>query len=235
MTDHTDTQSVDPSKQPDDFKTLEEIKQEIIVQIASYSGDRDASLDYTRTLFEDAYALMQRHGADTTSLEASWSGITALYEQTGTAIDIAATAQALAQDLRDKLQVQEEAFADTRRAHNELKLAIHRADTSHPDINPLMGIIHDEIFTDVYELATEEAMENILDSGLFTSDCPACDIINALNLDPDEHSIAHSFHDYVIDGSDLNDDERRDLATFVRSFTARVETRWNAQRRGNQQ
>lgn len=219
MTDIDTTQPPPETESPDSsdgYKSLDEIKRDIVVEVEQIAGNPDEAITKLEGWFNEAYQLVEEDSDEATQLIEAWDNITAIYNGSVALVDIGTTAKALAQDLRDKLKVQDEASQATRTALNNLRYAMYRADTTHPEVQQL----------------SERIYEEIVEGGAYVSICPACEICHTLGLDPSdsaEHAIAEEFHELItcMDGASdlLTDDETNILNAFMHSFIAKHRNR----------
>ena len=194
--------------------TTEQLKIEVIREIAHLSGDPHDALAACRNKLETLHGQMAQRGDDTTSLIEAWHNIESLYLGTGKAIDLAAGSRAIAQDLQRKLASTTLALDVERHNHTELETAIRLMDENHPTVEDTLNNMRGRV------------IEEYAESDAFISYCPACEMIDGglIGLD---HNVAKDFHEFLFDTEDLDADEIEELEEFIANFVDRVKSRIN--------
>lgn len=201
---------------PPQQQTTEQLKLEIINEIAHIAGDPTETLARVGDHLNHLYAAMQGDGQDTTLLAEVWRDANALVAQQSSIMDVTIRARALAAELKDKLVDAETQARIQESQHDKLTKAIIDHDPSHPLVEAMMDDIRDEVVEDYWE------------SGFFVSYCPACEMGDAgLAV---EHDVAMEFHQYLFALDDVSADEQTELEDFIKQFVTKVRARHELQR-----
>lgn len=201
MTEKTEQYTASP------IDTTDQLKLAVIREIAHLAGNPDDALAAARSKLETLHNEMTHRGDDTTALIEAWHNIESLYHQSNHAIDIAAAARAIAADLQSKLKTTATILDEERNNHQQLRDALNRLDTEHPQIDQMR----------------QNVIEEYAESGAFISYCPGCEMID--NLVELDHSVANEFHDYLFNDEDLTVEESEELEEFITGFITRVRLR----------
>lgn len=179
--------------------------QEIMQKIVAVAGDPLATMESVggrlRELWDQAATSNDEQAM--VCISATWNEIQMMNAQTGAAVDMAAAANKVAEELttqRDALVKQ----------HTELVQDLNSINTG----NPLVEA--------VYDAAVQGYEEDLMYSDVFISSDPGDDIINSINGIPVTVVEARMFFDMLMGGYELDDLHREKLADFIQHFVKEV-------------
>lgn len=203
-------------------QTLARLTGEVRQELATLTGTTtDAVFNAVRAKLETLYHAAETAGRDTAPIVAAYESIQALHNQADTAIDLAAAARAVSEELSQKLDLSAGQLHKIREDRDDiLERLSYGGYGGHPELEDLADHIE------------EHTIEAIFERGGYVMGCVGCAVLYGLTNEHEDprHHIGHDegavFHSYLTDGRDqLTQDERHDLIRFIHSFVNRVEDR----------
>lgn len=179
--------------------------QEIVQQIVAVAGNPLESLESVGGQLRQLYDQAEQAGDGMAMQVVSqvWGEVQAMNQQTGAAVDLAAAAKKVAEEITG----QRDALAEQ---HGKLVKDLNDVNVDNPLVDK------------VWDAATESYEEDLMYSDTFVSSDPGDDIVNSINGIPVTVTEARYFFDMLMGGFELDDIHREKLADFIQHFVKEV-------------
>lgn len=186
--------------------------QEIMQKIVAVAGDPLATIESVggrlRELWDQAANANDEQAM--VCISNTWNEIQTMNAQTGAAVDMAAAAQKVA----DEVTRQRDALAEQ---HGKLVQDINVVNTDNPLVDK------------VWDAATQSYEEDLMYSDTFISTDPGEDIVDGINAIPVTYQEARTFFDMLMGGYELDVPQAEKLANFIQQFVKEVVDADNAE------
>ena len=181
-----------------------QVREQVINELMLVVGNKDVTYteagEYLGTLHRAAEERQDVRAMHLISLV--WERVQALDRHGGASIDIAVAAKEVALQLDHDLNTVTE-YAEG------LQRAIQNVDEGNPMVRDLVDNVREEHWTDIVE------------SGVYLSTCPGCDITESAMI-PVTHDMALVFHSMLMGEYDLTSEQQHELAEFIQYFVRTV-------------
>lgn len=175
-------------------------KAQVLKEIMVVAGDPAVNEEAIQSRLEQLHIEAEERGDEEgmAMIVESYHQVSHLRKQVDTMADLAASVQVAMRQLAEQKKAVEAEYKGLSEAVNDF-------DESHPQVGWLMDMVRESFSVD------------LLESGVYLSNCPGCDITEEAMV-PIDHHVAVQFHDMLTGGTEIPEDMLYELAEFIVMF-----------------